>query len=76
MLARLVKLLALPVRRRGAIYVWPPAYDDDRTAADWKLLYGIYSPSDVARWRRTGEYFGLRVGITARGNWLFFVGGD
>jgi hypothetical protein len=75
-LRRLVQLLSLPPTRSGAIYAWPRAYRSRPSAADWKALERVYPKTQVASWRRAHQYLGLRAGISARGDWLFFVAGD
>jgi hypothetical protein len=79
-LARLVKILSLPVTRNEAhAYAWPSAYTEKPKAADWNALVraGVYTRAEVERMRRGGNvYLGYRVGITPRGDWQFFVAGD
>jgi hypothetical protein len=79
-LARLVKILSLPVTRNEArAFAWPSAYTTKPTAADWERLVsaGVYTRTEVNRMRHSGNvYYGYRVGITPRGDWQFFVAGD
>jgi hypothetical protein len=75
-LATLVKLLDLPYAREGSDYVWPSAFKDDPTDADWEALEAIYTEEEIAGFKEFGGYLGLRVGISLDGGWKFFVGGD
>jgi hypothetical protein len=79
-LARLVKILGLPVTRNEAgAYAWPSAYTEHPTAKDWNALVraGVYARAAVDRMRKGGNmYFGYRSAITKTGDWQFFVAGD
>lgn len=79
-LARLVKILRLPVTRNEAgAYAWPSAYTEHPTDADWDALVreGIYSRAQVEQMRTgAGMYLGYRTAITRDGGWQFFVAGD
>ncbi len=61
-------------------YVWPSAfaYDDwdEVPEADREALEPLYDEDDFARFARFGGYTGYRIGISADGDWLFFVAGD
>lgn len=61
-------------------YVWPSAfaYDDwaEVPEADREALQPLYDEEDFTRFARFGGYTGYRVGISADGDWLFFVAGD
>lgn len=61
------------------IYVWPSAYAGDATDADWDAVVdaGLLTDEEARRMREElGGYLGHRVGITADGEWVFFVAGD
>jgi len=79
-LARLVKILRLPVTRNEAgAYAWPTAYTAHPKAADWNALVrtGVYTRAEVNRMRKGGNvYYGYRTAITRGGDWQFFVAGD
>ena len=79
-LARLVKILRLPVTRNEAgAYAWPTAYTTHPKAADWNALVraGVYTRAEVSRMRKGGNvYYGYRTAITRAGDWQFFVAGD
>ena len=79
-LARLVKILRLPVTRNEAgAYAWPSAYTTHPKAKDWDALVraGIYTRAEVTRMRKGGNvYYGYRTAITRGGDWQFFVAGD
>ena len=78
-LADIARTLELPYTIiEGAetdIYVWPSAFADDPTEADWEALEALYNEEEIELWRTEG-YVGLRVGITERGTWIFAVAGD
>jgi hypothetical protein len=79
-LARLVKILGLPVtRNEAAAYAWPSAYTAHPKAKDWNALVraGVYTRAQVDRMRKGGSvYLGYRTAITKTGDWQFFVAGD
>jgi hypothetical protein len=79
-LARLVKILRLPVTRNEAgAYAWPTAYTTHPKAKDWDALVraGVYTRTEVNRMRKGGNvYYGYRTAITRSGDWQFFVAGD
>jgi len=75
-----LKILVESLRQPGHEYqgnwVWPRAYTDAPTDADWAALSGLYSQDEITSWRETGQYLGYRVGITPKGDWQYFVSGD
>jgi hypothetical protein len=79
-LARLVKILALPVtRNETGAYAWPSAYTEKPKASDWNALVrkGVYTRAEATRMRNGGNvYLGYRNAITRTGDWQFFVSGD
>jgi hypothetical protein len=79
-LARLVKILTIPVtRNETGAYAWPSAYTDKPTTANWNALVqkGVYTRTQVNRMRKGGNvYYGYRTAITRSGDWQFFVAGD
>ena len=78
-LARLVKILGLPVTHNEAgAFAWPSAYTTHPTAKDWNALVraGVYTRAAVTRMRPGGVYYGYRTAITKTGDWQFFVAGD
>jgi hypothetical protein len=62
------------------LYVWPAAFTYPDWAsvptADRDALRPYYSDDDLAAFAQFGSYTGFRVGITAAGDWLYFVAGD
>lgn len=80
----LVELLNRPSGRRSgggeAQYVWPRAYAYDtwdEVQPDARAeLEPIYGPEDFENFARFGSYSGYRAGISAEGDWLFYVAGD
>ena len=77
-MAALVKVLSMPFTRDEArSYTWPPAHRERPTARDWQALRTLYPAALIERMRRGGSgYLGYRVGITAAGDWQYFVAGD
>ena len=74
-LPKLAALLRMPHGMDEGIYQWPAAAAANPTPADWEALKPTDPAARVARWKREG-YTGWRVGIDARGNWVYFVRGD
>ena len=83
-LAALVHFLNQPFGSRPAgdvvQYLWPRAYGygswGDVPAEARDELRPIYGTADFMRFERFGSYNGYRIGITAGGDWVFFVSGD
>jgi len=75
-----MKILVESLRQTGHLYqgnwVWPTAYSDAPTDADWSALSGLYPADQVTSWKEQGQFLGYRVGITPGGDWQFFVAGD
>ena len=61
-------------------YVWPSAFAYDSweevPEADKEALKPLYTEDDFEGFEQFGSYAGYRVGITADGDWRFFVAGD
>lgn len=83
--AFLVRILNVPwatvtaADQENAIYVWPSASGENPTDEDWAALEaaGLVTPEERAEMEEFfGGWAGERVGITADGDWIFFVGGD
>jgi len=80
----LVELLDRPFGTRSVEgvtqYLWPSAYADERwddvPPASRDELRGIYDEEALRRFEELGSYAGHRVGITAGGDWIFYVAGD
>jgi hypothetical protein len=72
----LVKTLRQPGHRYQGNWVWPTAYTDSPTDADWEALEGLYPQDQLDAMRQSGSFLGYRVGITSDGDWIFFVAGD
>lgn len=58
------------------IYVWPAAFADNRSDADWEEVRDLYTEEEIASMKEFGGYAGYRVGITIDGDWVGFVAGD
>lgn len=78
-LAQMVKVLHLPhAKDEEGTFVWPAVHiTGPKSEADWKALEGLY-PAEQLRNMREADvgYLGLRVGITAKGDWQFAIAGD
>lgn len=74
-LPKIAALLRMPHALDGGIYMWPAAAAVNPTPADWEALKPTFPAARVARWKADG-YTGWRLGIDARGNWMYFVRGD
>jgi len=74
----LAEILRMPYTLSRGTYVWPFAYDvasvDDLSAHERELLAPL-GPLDTLFVPGAG-YLGWRAGISADGNWTFFVAGD
>lgn len=81
---RLVLTLELPsaldTQSDTAQFVWPSAFAYESwgevPVEDRDALVSLYSAEDLAFFEDFDGFFGERVGITAEGEWMFFVGGD
>jgi hypothetical protein len=75
-----MRILVESLRQQGHEYqghwVWPTAYTDSPTDADWQALEGLYPQAQLDSMRQSGSFLGYRVGITPAGDWTFFVAGD
>jgi hypothetical protein len=75
-----MRILVESLRQDGHRYqgnwVWPTAYSDEPTDADWEALEGLYPQDQLDSMRQSGSFLGYRVGITPAGDWIFFVAGD
>jgi hypothetical protein len=75
-----MRILVETLRQTGHQYqgnwVWPTAYTDSPTDADWQALEGLYPQDQLDAMRQSGSFLGYRVGITPGGDWTFFVAGD
>jgi hypothetical protein len=83
--AILVKLMILPThesiatRLDGsdvAIHVAPRLMGEGPTAENRAELVDLFGEEQVDAWMADGMYLGWRAGVTADGEWLFFVIGD
>jgi hypothetical protein len=72
----LVESLRQPGHEYQGNWVWPTAYTDEPTAADWEALDGLYPQAQLDAMRQSGSFLGYRVGITSAGDWIFYVAGD
>jgi hypothetical protein len=64
------------------LYVWPAAATKEvPTDQDWAEIESIYPRDQVARMKQDTAKFGIgylgwRAGITAPGDWIYFIEGD
>jgi hypothetical protein len=62
------------------LYVWPAAFARDSwdqiTDEEMADLLTLYTPEELDEIAGFGSYAGWRTGITAEGDWVFFVAGD
>jgi hypothetical protein len=79
----LAELLNRPVGTQSAeditYYAWPSAFVTEWAAvpeADREALRPLYDDEDFAFYAEFGGYIGYRVGITADGEWVYFIAGD
>jgi hypothetical protein len=77
---QVMRILVEELRQTGHLYqgnwVWPTAYTDDPTDAEWQALAGLYPQEQLDSMKQSGSYLGYRVGITPASDWIFFVAGD
>ena len=77
---QVMRILVEELRQTGHQYqgnwVWPTAYTDTPTDADWQALEGLYPQEQLDSMKQSGSYLGYRVGLTPAGDWIFFVAGD
>ncbi|WP_240359331.1 hypothetical protein [Pyxidicoccus trucidator] len=74
-LARMVQLLNLPYAKEDEMFVWP-AVHVTVTEKNWQALSGVYPEEQLREMKKEGGYLGLRLAISAKGDWLFAVAGD
>lgn len=73
----LVETLRLPHVTEGDLVAWPSAHQETPSEADWDALRPLYGDEQVDAWQAGGSGFlGYRVGISATGDWQFFIAGD
>lgn len=59
----------------NTLFVWPGAFQNAPTEADWQALIPIYNEEEVDLFRE-GGYTGMRVIIRADGSWITAVAGE
>lgn len=75
-LARMVQVLNLPYAKQGDLYFWPAVHVTNADK-DWQAVVGVYPEKQVQAMKAGGTgYLGLRVGISAKGDWQLAVSGD
>lgn len=79
-LEALVAHLALPYRTSPeGTYTWPSAFGpawSTLSAAEMDALRELYTQEQLDSFAQFDGYIGWRIGITAEGEWTFFVSGD
>ena len=75
-LARMVQVLDLSPAKQGNLYFWPAVHVTG-AEKDWKAVVGVYPEKQLQAMKEGGTgYLGLRVGISAKGDWQLAVSGD
>ncbi len=75
-LARMVQLLNLPYAKQEGLYYWPAVHVTG-AEKDWQALSGVYPEKQLRAMQEGGTgYLGLRLGISAKGDWQLAVAGD
>jgi hypothetical protein len=78
-LATMVRLFRLPYAQTTideAIFVWPSAAGEGPSDEDWAAVEREFGIRTVEGWRSPEGYLGPRIGVTTRGDWIFYVAGD
>lgn len=78
-LATLATILNMPYGVRQGQYVWPFAHAlnfEKLSPQQLALLRVYFTEEQIDDWRSFGGYTGYRVGISASGEWMFYVAGD
>ena len=75
-MARLVQVLNLPFYEQDNLILWPTAFREGATDADFRALKDLYPPGELKAMRKEKSYLGLRVGISLEGDWQLAVAGD
>ncbi len=83
-LLRMYRMLAMPYGTVDAggetIYTWPSAsaYEswDAVPQEDKDALARVLPPAELASYADLGGYYGLRLGITESGDWIYVAAGD
>jgi hypothetical protein len=79
LIAEMAALLDGPFAQLDDIFIWPDLHARvPFTVADGEReeLEERYGAESLAQWEGAGSYLGWRIGITADGEWIFFVAGD
>ncbi|MFP2903755.1 hypothetical protein ACLESD_01520 [Pyxidicoccus sp. 3LFB2] len=75
-LARMVQVLNLPSAKQGDLYFWPAVHVTG-SEKDWKAVSGVYPEAQLRAMKEGGSgYLGLRLGISAKGDWQLAGSGD
>ncbi|QSQ27994.1 hypothetical protein JY651_05560 [Pyxidicoccus parkwayensis] len=75
-LARMVQVLNLPYAKQGEAYYWPAVHVTNADK-DWQAVVGVYPEKQIQAMKQGGTgYLGLRVGISAKGDWQLAAAGD
>ncbi|WP_341870964.1 hypothetical protein, partial [Corallococcus llansteffanensis] len=75
-MALLVQVLNLPFYEQDNLILWPTAFREGATDADFRALKDLYPPGELQAMRKEKTYLGLRVGISLEGDWQLAVAGD
>lgn len=80
-LSLIVRILNMPsttetLATGELLYIWPSAASPNATEADWEAVLTVFNEEEVDVMRDAGGYSGLRVGITAGGQWILAQAGE
>ena len=78
-LATMLRLVRLPFAVTTIdekVYIWPSVGGEAPSDDDWRAVEEEFGVRQVEGWRAPEGYLGPRVGISSRGDWLFYVAGD
>jgi hypothetical protein len=72
-------LLKLPYAEKDGLYTWPYWFTSPPeywTPEDIKILQTFLTDKLIESYKQSGQYLYYRLGITAEGNWIFYIAGD
>lgn len=72
-------LLRLPYAMRDNLYTWPSVFTIEPskwTMEDIRMMKTFLTEEQIEGYRQYGGYIFYRLGITAEGDWTFYLAGD